>query len=134
MPVLADTTATAILALAAPPPVFAEASAAALLASAAHPPMLADAAAVALLACVARIRCGRRRRTPRAGHSLDDSKGRRVCAIMVGAYGRARYGGKLAEQGQKTAERFATQHWHSRVTTRWPGSPLGTYRARARRR
>ena len=82
-PVLAEATAAALLAAAAPPPVLAEASAAALLASAAYPTVLADAAAaVALLACVVRIGRGRRRRTPRAGHILDDSEGHSVRALL----------------------------------------------------
>ena len=51
-PVLADAAAAAVLALAALPPMLAEAAAAAILALVALPPVLTDAAAAAILALV----------------------------------------------------------------------------------
>ena len=105
MPVLADTAATAFLALAAPPPVLAEASAAALVASAAHPTVLADAAAVALPACMTWPGRGRRRSTPRAEHSLDNSEAHRVPALLW-SYGDALGAGQTCSMGRKTAERL----------------------------
>ena len=106
MPVLADTAATAFLALAAPPPVLAEASAAALVASAAHPTVLADAAAVALPACMTWPGRGRRRSTPRAEHSLDDSEAHRV-RTLYGRKGRSRGGGKQLLNGGKISGALA---------------------------